>query len=773
MPVWIIILLACLSAFVVLVVLYRRARRSALTADSLSFPLILVTRPAVMLQRLFERVAEFCGGVVEKSLRYPAHIASDVWSGVSSIAKTIMFAVCTVVNIGDIYGMMQRLPLLFGGAGAVALPGSFVIPSALLFICMTALYGAVLLECAGLLPESAHLFPKMSEKVRKWLMIACAVGFALSLIFGVLFWVFSGIYINVDPDTAGVLTIPIFGLVGILLFGSSIISLWGLVAGLGGVISSVFWLLSCLFRILAGIVSIPLSPIDVFVRYITHGRWSIYMDLLPHEPHKPLSSPFPGYRWVSPDDTRAALQPGQTHIVELPERSVALNTDNDNVQLFPVYTQDELEKKMNGNANISIVFVGEYGRKMKQPLTLALERFNAKKYVRSTAYIGSSMNHINTAIPGIEDISPTLAEWKQASLHGMNESQIVTKLFDLTFDKLVETHRFARHVPGAILFLVDPGRLVEFVDASPESLKARLPLHSLYVGTSLSPQDALNLTVNVGMGDVESLVKEHIVSVIDVSSRNSQFASRNGEATLLACEAQKIASLIKAPEDSQNNPSLPSVLEELHSTGSPYCASSYASEGVALGNVARRFTTWIPGARSAAGSHVGDYGDLVLQARSVTNRVLTDLETTAFDSEVSSDLPCFVLLSKPMERKDARSPEFDSAMELWLGSTFNFAKCISVNANGISLAGHLGSKMLVSATSIFPLTPGSFPRLKQSAKTVITPLYPLNSTTAIEPAANNGRGRAERLTDAKKPATSSKSKTRRVIVRKSNNKKAN
>src|SRR6266566_944092 len=132
MPVPILVAATILAALVLLIVLYRRARYSPLFGDSLAFPMILVARILVKPQGMLEKAAHYSNGVVEKSLRYPpgVTVTDDTWQGV---------------------------------AVTVSLPGSFVVPSALLFICMSALYGAVVLECAGLLPTGAHLFPNMTD----------------------------------------------------------------------------------------------------------------------------------------------------------------------------------------------------------------------------------------------------------------------------------------------------------------------------------------------------------------------------------------------------------------------------------------------------------------------------------------------------------------------------------------------------------------------------------------------------------------------------------
>src|SRR5713101_2657835 len=135
------ILVAAAIGAVVLIVLYMLARLlPSVVADSISFPFIFVARPLVKLQEMLERAGKYCYGVFEKSLNYPPGVISDAWHGVGVIARNILFLVSSIIITGDGFGTLQVVPLLFGGAGEVKLPGSFAVPTALLFVCMSVLY---------------------------------------------------------------------------------------------------------------------------------------------------------------------------------------------------------------------------------------------------------------------------------------------------------------------------------------------------------------------------------------------------------------------------------------------------------------------------------------------------------------------------------------------------------------------------------------------------------------------------------------------------------
>src|SRR6266567_890878 len=485
--------------------------------------------------------------------------------------------------------------------------------------------------------------------------------------------------------------------------------------------------------------------LDTVALHLSSGEIGVYGKQIERPAYK-----YPSYQ----AGTSPASLPGQTSVVELPEHAASFDAGTD-VEIVPVLTP-ELKEKMSKHpdCNASLVFVGSYGSKVRPYVLRKLDELQAKGSILSSGYLDLSINHIPTAIPGIVDISPTVAERQAATMHGRNEDEIYTTLLHLLVGRLVETHRHTRAAPGSFTFLVDPHKLVDFANVA-ESIKHRYPLHSLHVVTSLSEQTAQNPTVHTGMVDMQSLVAEDILETVFLTSPRSSFASAYGEQTQHNFLAQALVSLILGHKHSLSNPTFTSVLQELHRL-SPFATFSFASEAVALGSVPSRLK-WIPGVSGAAGAHIGDFSDIILQSRNVATRVITDPDTRAFDAEVSAENPCVVLLNTPIPLSDPRFNEFSRDMALWVGSNFPFASSISVRGNGCAYPYHLGGRFLVQASCIYPLQSASlFPRLQPAKPVKVTPLYPVS--TAIELAANNGRVRTSEAheTDTKKPASSSR-----------------
>ncbi len=717
------LLFVAAALVVVLIVLYMLARRFPLFGESLAFVCTFVARLLVTGQDVCEKAATYCSTVFAKSLQYPPHVTDDIWHGMYVISRLLLFLVSGIILTGDVYGMLQALPLLFGGAGAVSLPGSFIIPSALMFVAMSALYGSVVLECAGLLPPGAHLFPHMTETMRKWLGVLCGIGFVLSLVFAVLFWVFRGWFLA-DPDSAQVLAIPVFALVGLLITGSSVLALWGLVIGLTGLLSVAFWLVSCGFHGLASVFSLLPSLLDVLALHFTQGRMSVYGELLGHEPYKPPASPFL---------TSSESLPGRTAIGLLPNQVAAGYTDD--VQGLPVLPTEK-ENTMNPDQSLSIVTTGDYGWQMRSYIEPTIARLRASDRFLTSGHIAvSALTHGHIGIPGTVDLSPTSAERTTATLRGGSEGDITKTLLCCTGDKLTAIHVTRKALPAPLLFLTDCHYLVEGIEMH-EAISQRLPLHPQVVVTSVSAQDAGNTNVAVGLSDLKQLVAEDIIAQVMVTDPHSPFALHYGGETLNQFLAQFVVCLLIAQKHSPRNGSCLSLLHMLRSL-SPFTTLSFASEPVAVGAVPTRWS-WVPFVKGHAG--VGNFSDYLAGTRAAIDRVFRDEKTRAFPAEVHLDASCVVVCTAPYALNDPRFEECVKSNKLYVGTHYPYATCLTVSGNGCAYPYHLGSKYVVTVSLLYPLAPSFLPQL-QAGKQVqgmsefpeASPIEPTNGHTHTEP----------------------------------------
>jgi hypothetical protein len=718
----------------VLLLLYVIAIRLPLVGNALAFLCVVVARPLVTIQGMLEKAAAYCDDVVEKTLRYPPGITDDTWHGVLVIARNIILMVSSIILTADVYNTLQSLPLLFGGAGVVDLPGSFAIPSSLLFVCMSALYGSVVLECVSLLPYGAGLFPRMTERVKKWLGISCAFGFVLSLVFAVLFWVYRGWFLA-DPESAGVLAIPVFALVGFLVTGASVLALWGLVIGLTGLTTFVFWLLYCGFHFVASCFSFVPSLLDVLALHLSQGRMSVYGEFLGHEPYKPPASPFPA--------SQPALS-GQKVTALLPQNAAADVTADEANEIVPVETTIT-EVPMSELESASIVFVGRFGTQMFPLVRQKIAELHATTSFCASAYLDLPVHHIDTAIPGVVDYSPTPMKKNAAVIHGETEGQAIQSLFNDVCDQLVEVHQPSKGFPAPLLFLCDRRHLVDIIDGL-ESLHRRLSLHPLVVVTEVSEHDVQEKAVQVGLADVQSLVQADVIATIIVTSPHAPLAATHGGDTQRLFEAHTLVDLVVAQKHSLHNPSLTDVLKEFH-TLSPFTTIASASEGIAMGQMPKRWS-WVPGVKQQAGT--GSYGDILAQTKVAIDRVVTEEDTRMFPAQVQTDVPSLILASVPVALNDIRHQALVRDNALYVASHYPFASSITVRGNGCSYPRSISRRFLVQASCLYPLQPASLLRLQEGRTTKVTPLFPV---TALDVASSNGHVPTQ---DVKQPTKPSK-----------------
>ncbi len=388
--------------------------------------------------------------------------------------------------------------------------------------------------------------------------------------------------------------------------------------------------------------------------------------------------------------------------------------------------------------NAAIVLVGSFGTKMLSPIAQKITDLRATGSIRSWYHLDLSVNHVNTAIDGVVDLSPTHAERQAVLLHEETEDQAYRKLLNNLPDKLVEAHLDARAYPDALIFVIDPRQLISSVEML-ESISRRLPRHSLVVVTELSTTDAQLPSVQTGLGDMVSLHAEDFLQTTIVTDPHSPFAAAFGLDTQHRFLAFTLIGWILSHKHSYRNPSFVNVLRTLHDLG-PFAAMNFASEDVVMGPMpkglgfAKRFV------KGEAGS--GDASDVLAQSRSAIDRCFTQVTTRTFPSLVSPDSACATLLSSPFRLDDERFSVCVRDNSLYVSSHYPYANCATARGNGTAYPHHIGGKFLVQASCLYPVQSATLLNLRGEKGSVkVTPLYPLTSVT--ESVGSNGAASAK------------------------------
>lgn len=577
-------------ALVVLLAVYLLCRRFPVCGEGLGFLCILIARPLVTLQWFVEAAAVWCAAASQASLNYPPGVTSEAWYGVYVIARVLLFDVCSIILTGDLYNTLQSTPLLFGGAGAVDLPGSFAIPSALLFVMTGAIYGMTALEAANITPYGSHLFPKMTDKVKKWLGISCLVGFLLSMIFTVAFWAFRGYYLF-SPDDATVWAIPILALVGLLLTGASVLALWGLVVGVTGVFTVLFWLGSCGFNAIASVVSLIPSLLDVVALHLTHGERTVYEQYLPGAPYQVPNTWFSKRYNGSPDEEQKVLTPSMQ----------SFQTKQSGAAILPPAQERENEVISMAEKLVCITFDDGFGSQMMSPTRAAIERLAVRSLIRSSGHV----RFLNPMIvsPGLGiDVSPR------------QRTTGLRKQFAVMAENSIQVHAPVSNIPALHLHFLDCSH-GDAAGAMLEPIHRRLPAVSQFVITACADADFTQGAVQDFFKAIEQIPNTTILCV----DPTSDFAKQQGYPKLCLYIADAVVKLLISPTHSSFNLSAIELVERFGKV-SRVMKLSFAVASVAPGKTPVR-AAWLKPFTTKAVS--GSYTDALAQARLLTTEVAT------------------------------------------------------------------------------------------------------------------------------------------------------
>ncbi len=625
------------------------------------------------------------------------------YPGLRTIVLLIALGFAVVALASDGYNTLQALPAIWPDANFTppSLPAFFTYSMGWLFLSLPALTGMIWLEQKVELEVQIFTVPQAFQKqFERFIFLTFVLSFLASLAFNALKPSFTADNTSVVTQS---LQICVFVLMGGLLPLVMALTVYILALGLQAVASLILTIAWFLTSLLADLI-------DFLVLDFTGNEWSI------KDTHK-------GVRVIDRSSTVTIVPEHHAHSFL---RDPAEASDAKTEGVVPIETQ-EVEKIPMGHPdkNAAIVFVGQFGSRMFPLIAQAVARLRATESILSSAWLDLAIALMQTTLPGIVDLSPTAAVRNTAMVHGESERQAYSTLLSHLVDRLVEIHQQTKGSPAPLFFVLDCRMLLYAVEML-ESIKRRLPLHSLVVITSLSALDAQNKSVQTGIADMQSLVAEDIIETVMVVDPHSPFAHKFGENTQLHFLAQALISLVIAHKHSLHNRSCTNVFQELHHL-SPFTTLSFASEAVALGKVPNRWA-FVPFVKNHTGT--GNYSDVLSQTRAGIHRVVTEETTRAFPAAVHTDSSCILLCSSPYELNNRRFADSLRDNSQHVSTHYPFASSLTVRGNGCPYPNHMGSKYLVTATLLYALHPASLAKLQAGKQQTITSVFPVPDATA-------------------------------------------
>lgn len=741
---------------IALLALYILSRFVRIAGQALAFVCQVVSRIAIRISEALSVASGYCHQACLASLFYPSSDAS-VWGGLKVISRLVYFVLALFILAGESLNTLAALPALFHTPSNIHLPGVVEFASGALFIAAPGLLGAVLLECIGLIPSGAGLFPKIGTPARLALGIPSGLFLVLSVLLTGYFYLFRAAYLD-DPASTQGMSLFILGGLGLVIAVVSVLALWALVIGGCGVVSALLWIVEQACRVLAAIASIIPSLADVLAVHLSQGTMSVHGEFEGHDPYKvpPLFLP------ASPSQESGVHLPGRASVVDA---DAAGDDEHDADGIGARSVENLLEEEMsNPEKNANLSFVGSVGSHVNTAVRSKIAAIGAGGAVLTSYSLDLASVREPYTIDGVTDLSPSYGLIKKALLGGDSESRVCAALLNDFAGRLVEAHLPLKAVPAPFLYFIDAPLLPCITDLLQE-VKRRLPMVSQVVVTTISGNDAKRLEVQEGVAAMLKLHQEECIETVMVLDPRSSFASVYGEEIQLAFFAQTISSLLVARTHSRHNLSFPALLKKLHD--SPLTAVSFASAAIAIGDVPKRWS-WLPGLKGTVGS--GSYSDLITQARDTIDRVLTDKDTCAFPVPVGSSSPCHVVLNVPLELRDPRFSACVSDMTLYVETSYPFAQLSVVRANGCAYSKHETGRYKVQASCLYPVSTAHLPSpASQRAKSVkITSLF--TGVAAVEPVKVSGLMNAGEIEPGATAKPAKKTRPRGASARKNTRK---
>ena len=599
------------------------------------------------------------------------------------IARIVYLVVALFVFAGDFALARLRSAAFFGvTAGKLAwLPLDTF--SGLLWLCVSALWGIVLLDLIDLIPDGWRLLPveRLSKYVRLAATLLALVLFVVSALTMAYFVLWGQMQISEQvassADTA-VLGFNISLVFGLLLGLASAIALWALFVGIAGVYTILVALSYVVLRILAlglGIVGHSLATAGD--EYLTPVPFPLF-----HSQHNtPATTPLPSRSAV------AGFLP-ETAGAQLPD------------------TTPEEDPIMTGKV-VTRIHLDNIGFRFAPPLDRAGEEVGAQRIVRLQAVADLSRPKGCTLRPGsqsIKDITPH-GQINDIIKAGTPLEQAYSRIMHTIVESIVDSFTGAPVSNGHIVLATNL-LLVPYLAEELQNLHRRLPFHSIILVSTLSAHVLHDRRWAETLESLRALWEEEVILNTLVIDERSALAKRTGEETQEKFLAKFLASLLVCHEHSYFNPSFGQVFEWC-SAVSPFTTLSFASAKVSSGK-ATPGQHLVNALRSKEQAKVGkgDLNDCINQTINLFRKIGEPRSLAMTEEGVTIGDPLAFLVNEPVPLSDQRFAGYRNAIQPVMTQTNPQAKLIVVRGSGTpETKDNPGYYIQVSALRPLLLTP--------------------------------------------------------------------
>jgi hypothetical protein len=618
------------------------------------------------------------------SLACKNHLESAVeWPPKANvIARIVYLVVALFVYAGDFALSRLRSAALFGVvAGKLAwLPLDTF--SGLLWLCVSALWGIVLLDLIDLIPPGWRLLPveRLSKNMRLTATLLALVLFLVSALTMAYFVLWGQMQISEQvtstSDTA-LLGFNISLVFGLLLGLASAIALWALFVGIAGVYT----------------IFIALSYVVLRILALGLGIFGHSLATAGDEYLKPV--PFPLFHSQNNTPANIPLQSRGAIAGFLPEASGGQQPDT-------TPEEDPMTDKV-----VTRIHLDNIGFRSSPPLDRAGEEVGSQRIVRMQAVADLSRPKGCTLRPSshsINDITPH-GQINDIIKAGTPLEQAYSRIMHSIVESTEDSFTGAPVSKGHIVLATDL-LLVPCLAEELQNLHRRLPFHSIILVSTLSAHVLADRHWDEALESVLALWEEEVFLNTLVIDERSALAKRAGEEAQERFLAKFLASLLVCHEHSYYNPSFGQVFERC-SAVSPFTTLSFASAKVSSGK-ATPGQHLVNTLRSKEQAKVGkgDVNDCINQTLNLFQKVGEPRSLAMAEEGVTIGDPLFFLVNEPIPLSDQRFAEYRNAIQPVMTQTNPQAKLIVVRGSGTpETKDNPGYYIQVSALRPLLLTP--------------------------------------------------------------------
>ena len=634
------------------------------------------------LARPFSIVGWVC---LHGSLACKNHLESaSEWPPKANVIARIVYLVMALfVYAGDFALARLRSAALFGvTAGKLAwLPLDTF--SGLLWLCVSALWGIVLLDLIDLIPPGWRLLPveRLSKNVRLAATLLALVLFVVSALTMAYFVLWGQMQISEQvtstTDTA-LLGLNISLVFGLLLGLASAVALWALFVGIAGVYT----------------IFVALSYVVLRILALGLGIFGHSLDTAGDEYLKPV--PFPLFHSQQNTPATTPLQSRGAIAGFLPEASGGQPPDT-------TPEEDPMTDKV-----VTRIHLDNFGFRFSPALDRAGEEVGAQRIVRLQAVADLSRPKGCTLRPGsqsIRDITPH-GQINDIIKAGTPLEQAYSRIMHTIVESIVDSFTDAPVSNGHIVLATNL-LLVPCFAEELQNLHRRLPFHPIILVSTLSAHVLSDRRWAEALESLCALWEEEVILNTLVIDERSALAKRAGEETQERFLAKFLASLLVCHEHSYYNPSFGQVFEWC-SAVSPFTTLSFASAKVSSGKATPgQYLVNTLRSKEQAKVGKGDLNDCINQTINLFRKVCEPRSLTMAEEDVTIGDPLAFLVNEPVPLSDhQRFAEYRNAIQPVMTQTNPQAKLIVVRGSGTAeTKDNPGYYIQVSALRPLLLTP--------------------------------------------------------------------